>query len=270
MTPIIDCRDLKDYKKGHIKGATHIPFSILENSWHELPPKGAKLDLCCYDEQRQELEQLFTRQQYDLQHIFIEQDLNPKILEIGTQSKRLWKANPILEKHLGIILKHTTQSNPLALDIGCGSGRDSILLAKNGFKVIAIDNKQYALDKLDSFAEKSQVAVKTQNLDCEKNLQNLIEMIKKENPTLIMQSRYLHRPLLDIYKEHLPKGAIVAIHTFLEGAAKFGSPKNPAFLLKNNELAKVYQNWDMLLDELHTIEDGRPLSLFLAQKKEQK
>lgn len=268
MIPIIDCRSLEDYKQGHIKGAAHIALASLEDSWHELPAKGAILSLCGYKQDIDRLENIFTAQQYKIDRMIpAEQILDAGFeLEQGAQSTRLWKGNPLLENHFNLISGNIDQKHPVALDIGCGSGRDTMLLAQQGFKVVAIDNKNYALEKLAKFAAKLDLQVSPQNLDCEKHPQQLIELIQNKQPRLIMQSRYLHRPLLDVYKEHLPQGAIVAIHTFLEACAKFGSPKNPAYLLKNRELATKYADWNILLDDRHLLEDGRPLSLFLAQK----
>jgi hypothetical protein len=50
------------------------------------------------------------------------------------------------------------------------------------------------------------------------------------------------------------------------GSEVFGSPKNPNFLLKAGELSDVFSDCDILLDEVVTLADGRPMSLFVARK----
>lgn len=270
MIATIDCRNLEDYKKGHIQNSTHISLDSLEQSWYEFPIKGSQFDLCCYQQDAKQLLDSFQKQNYLINKVISHEQIQAGEypLEKGSASQRLWKGNPLLENHLQLITENLNfeKEKPLVLDIGCGSGRDSILMAQSGLAVLAIDNKPYALEKVAAFAEKLQVKVEGKTLDCQKNPQALIELIKSKQPQLIMQSRYLHRPLLELYQKHLPSGAIVAIHTFLEGAAKFGSPKNPAYLLNNNELAEKFSEWNILLDAVHFIEDGRPLSLFLAKK----
>lgn len=52
----------------------------------------------------------------------------------------------------------------------------------------------------------------------------------------------------------------------MKDAAKYGSPKKPAFLLEPGELAEKFADWDILLDKIHVLKDKRPLSLFIARK----
>ena len=265
-TPIIDLRTADAFISGHLAGATHIPLSEIDNCWHELPPKNTPLNLCINRKDKQAVESLFSRQHYPIQHIFIADQLESELLEKGSQSRRLWLANPLLEQYIDRITQQLSCDQPLAFDIGCGSGRDSVFLGNHGFQVNAIDNNAIALQRLQHFVKRWSVSVQDTQLDCEMNPNQLAQMITQQQPHLVVQSRYLHRPLLEIYKDYLPAGSIVAIHTFFKEAAKFGKPRNPAFLLARNELADTFSDWNMLLDEVHPLDDGRPLSLFLAQK----
>ena len=45
-----------------------------------------------------------------------------------------------------------------------------------------------------------------------------------------------------------------------------GRPRNPKFLLAPNELAEQFKGFELLLDELELLEDGRPVSAFIARK----
>ncbi len=45
-------------------------------------------------------------------------------------------------------LQHWQAAPTLALDLGCGMGRDSLELLRHGWRVQAIDNRQEALDGL--------------------------------------------------------------------------------------------------------------------------
>lgn len=68
----------------------------------------------------------------------------------------------ILEKFLHLIPRGE------ALDIGAGKGRNSIFLAKNGFKVEAIDKIAEGLKKCRNFAKKYNLPIKTKLCDVRK------------------------------------------------------------------------------------------------------
>lgn len=269
QTPTIDLRPYDDYIKGHLAGATHFELNALDGLWHELPPKHCQLNLCVSRDIAPTALELFEQQHYQVNHVYFAEELASEELVSGTDSRRLWYGNPLLEKHSALFQFNQVDSaeqKPVAVDIGCGSGRDSILMATLGYKVIAIDVYDQALQRLNASAKRWNAEVDTKIIDCRKQPEALIELLQQEPPALIMQSRFLHRPLVDMYENYLPVGCKVAIHTFLEGAAKFGSPKNPDFLLKNDELSERFNDWSVLIDQVHTLEDGRPLSLFVAQK----
>lgn len=264
--PIIDLRPHDQFIQGHLAGAVHIPFSQLNDLWHELPPKGAKLIICLDQSVRQETLTLLEKRQFEIQQIYTTDDLKklPKVSSSGHKNNRVWTGNPIVENHAELLAPQ--QSNAKALDIGCGSGRDSMLLGLMGYHVYAIDNFDQALERVKHSAKRWQVDANLVQMDCRQHPEELVALIEATQPQLIMQSRFLHRPLFDIYQEHLPTGCKIVIHTFLEGAAKFGKPKKADFLLKNNELAERFEDWSVLLNQVHHLEDGRPLSMFVAQK----
>ena len=51
------------------------------------------------------------------------------------------------------------------LDLGCGVGRHSILLAENGFDVYACDLSQQGIDRLNKIIDKSKLKIKTEVSD---------------------------------------------------------------------------------------------------------
>lgn len=54
------------------------------------------------------------------------------------------------------------------LDIGCGSGRDSIFFAKNGFDVTGIDISEEAISKAKAAAEKQKLKIRFDPMSAEK------------------------------------------------------------------------------------------------------
>ncbi|GAA4359510.1 rhodanese-like domain-containing protein [Kangiella marina] len=263
--PIIDLRPAEIFQQGHLPGAIHLAFEQLAALWHELPPKGTTVILCADDPYASDALALFTDRQFVVDTLYSTDQLSQFSLASGPSQERVWHGNPILEEHAALITPNTP--NPAAIDVGCGSGRDAILLGLMGYHVYAIDLFEQALERAEHSATRWGVTLSRVHMDCRKDPDELIALIKKTQPQLIMQSRFLHRPLFDIYQQYLPRGCKLVIHTFLEGAAKFGKPKKPDFLLKNDELSERFGHWSVLLDQVHHLDDGRPLSLFIAEKR---
>ncbi|WP_251358593.1 tellurite resistance methyltransferase TehB [Kangiella sp. TOML190] len=264
--PLVDLRSPQAFVQGHPLGATNIPLEELPLAWHELPPKGARLELLVNQADAEQAQRIFEQQQYAIEQIRIAEQQDQASWLANNVSQRLWRANPLLEHYIELIKQHIHSSSPVAFDIGCGSGRDALFLALHGFKVLGLDNNPFALERLEQFKRRWNANLSAKIVDFQTQRIALVELIEQQQPSLVVQARYLHRPLLDDFYQYLPAGSILAIHTFLEAAAKFGKPKNPAYLLKNNELAEKFKGWDLLINQEHRLDDGRPLSLFLAKK----
>lgn len=70
--------------------------------------------------------------------------------EIYSSEDWYYKLPP--SEELEAYLRTVTGNNKTALDLGCGEGRDSILLARTGFRVTSIDASSRAIEKLQKFA----------------------------------------------------------------------------------------------------------------------
>ncbi len=265
--PIIDLRPASEFIAGHLPYSASLPLADLEDSWHELPPKKTPLTVVANQKDLPYLKELFALQDYPIVEILSEEDLSNSKLQVGNLSQRLWRANPLLENYIQQIKTHLSKEGAKVFDIGSGSGRDSLFLRLHGLHAVAIDNNRFALERLGHFSERWNLPVTAKNLDLQNQALELEQLILEQKPQLIVQARYLHRPLLDIYKRSLAPGAMLAIHTFTEKAAEFGKPKNPAYLLRDGELEETFAGWQLLVNEEHRLADGRPLSMFLARKR---
>jgi len=112
-----------------------------------------------------------------------------------------------------------------ALDLACGGGRHALYLASLGYSVHAVDKN-------------------TPETEWPANVR--FECMDLEHPDwpltgqkydLIVVTNYLHRPhfenlLANLKSEH----AVLVYETFMDGNAKFGSPRSPDFLLQPGEL----------------------------------
>jgi SAM-dependent methyltransferase len=113
-----------------------------------------------------------------------------------------------------------------ALDIAAGSGRNTIFLADQGFKVAALDISDRALAGLDQHLNVTPVCVDFDAFD--------IPMNRYE---LILNIRFLHRRLFPQIIEGLTDGGVLIFETYLMSpdAAPQGAHRRD-FMLRANEL----------------------------------
>jgi len=120
------------------------------------------------------------------------------------------------------------------LDFASGNGRNSIPISKKNILVTAIDKDQ---EKLDSYSN-----LKNINTICFDLETNEEWPLVREYYDVIIVVNYLYRPKIKKLISLLKKDGFLFYETFSVGNEKFGSPKNPNFLLKNNELLDIFSN----------------------------
>jgi SAM-dependent methyltransferase len=114
------------------------------------------------------------------------------------------------------------------LDVACGSGRHSRLLARLGFEVFAVDR-----DPALFTDPPPQVALRAADLEAEP------WPYEGRRFDAIVVTNYLHRPLLPVLVASLEPGGILLYETFARGNERFGKPSNPDFLLAPGELLEA-------------------------------
>lgn len=119
------------------------------------------------------------------------------------------------------------------LDLACGLGRNSIFLAKKGFKVDAVDISDVALQKL----KEKEPQVNTINADLD------TYNIPENTYDLIININYLNRRLVPQIKEALKKDGLIIFETFTLSEDKdIMQPKNKDYLLRPNELLRLFSD----------------------------
>ena len=114
------------------------------------------------------------------------------------------------------------------LDLACGSGRHTRLLAALGYPVLALDRDPAAL------AQAAGKGVATLQCDLEDGV--TAWPFAPGRFAGIVVTNYLHRPLFaDLARSLAPDGLLI-YETFAIGNEAFGKPSNPAFLLGQGEL----------------------------------
>ncbi|MCE2679628.1 MAG: class I SAM-dependent methyltransferase [Burkholderiales bacterium] len=127
----------------------------------------------------------------------------------------------------GLSDEHTARGGvmPKALDLACGGGRHSRALLAAGYEVLAVDKDTTALAQCPEGAQ-------TQMLDLEGSVWPLSDC----RFDLVLVTHYLWRPHFLALLDCVAPGGYLLYETFMVGNEAFGSPKNPAFLLRSEEL----------------------------------
>ena len=125
--------------------------------------------------------------------------------------------------------------NGLVLDLACGSGRHSLLLAGMGHQVLAVDQDVSAVDALGNSL------ISTRGLNLEEDKWPLLDC----QFSAIVVTNYLYRPHMDQLPQMLQKDGILIYETFAQGNGEFGKPSNPNFLLNSGELLDFASRHDL-------------------------
>jgi len=142
-------------------------------------------------------------------------------------------ASPILENYV----KHSKIGK--ALDLACGTGRNTHFLEDLGFSVDAVDLSDYALSCIKDTPNIKKIEVDLDSYDLEKNSYDLI-----------LNTNYLNRRLMAQMIDALKDGGLIIFETFIEAHEKpeQGS-MNPDYLLEKNELLKAFMDLDIIFYE---------------------
>ena len=114
------------------------------------------------------------------------------------------------------------------LDLACGKGRHSLLLAQRGYRVEAVDRDAEAVAAISAQAP----GVVTRLADLEGGPWPYYGCAFDG----IVVTNYLYRPLLPLLFNALDVNGVLIYETFMIGNERFGKPSNPAFLLRQGEL----------------------------------
>ncbi len=266
----VDCRTFAAFCQGHHAHACSIPVEELPARMHELPKTSEPLIVYASGDALQQATAFLTSKGYQVAQA-IEWTLPlaatlqaAGLWQSGERSQRLWQPAPLLARFVTEFMPAHQIQPEQGLDIGCGAGRDMVYLAMHGWQMTGIDYIPGALQRAQQLANSQHVTVTTLQVDLETG-QDPFGAFADGQFALICVARYLHRPLFPWLKRLLKPGGVVIYQTFMQGSEKFGSPRNPNFLLKAGELADVFTGADILLDTVETLDDGRPVSAFIAR-----
>lgn len=145
------------------------------------------------------------------------------------------EVSPILKKYID--KAHIGR----AIDIACGTGRNTHYLDELGFLIDAVDLSDYALSQVKETPNITKIEVDLDEYDL---LENTYDFI--------LNCNYLNRRLMAQMKDALKIGGLIIFETFIVAHDKpeQGS-MNPAYLLNTNELLDVFGDLEVIYYEEH-------------------
>ena len=126
---------------------------------------------------------------------------------------------------------HLIPTGGRVLDLACGKGRHTRLLADHGYRVTAADIDVSGLADLGNDPR-----IEIREIDLETGEQPFVG----ERFAAILICNYLHRPHFAWLADILEPNGLLLIDTFAQGNEVYGRPQNPDFLLAPGELLSAF------------------------------
>ena len=147
-----------------------------------------------------------------------------------------------------------------ALDIACGEGRNSIFLARHGFRVTGIDISDVGIAKAVLQARAEGMEIDFRRMDLEGwQIDGLYD--------LLLHCNFLLRPLIPEEVRALAPGGLLLFDTILESPQLLAT-HNPDFFLRYGELERTFQAFKgeiLFSEELR--EEEMPTARLLFRKE---
>ena len=162
-----------------------------------------------------------------------------------------------------------------ALDLACGTGRHTLLLAARQQPVTAVDSSTVALEILERCAEAAHCAVtrierseqitnrRQGILSWQADLEEV--SLPSQMFSLIVCVNYLQRSLFTQIERALVPGGVLLFETYTVAPLAFaGGPRNPNYLLESGELRTAFPALRGLF--YRELRAGKGIASLIAQK----
>jgi SAM-dependent methyltransferase len=256
----LDVRPVEAYVRGHAAAAASIPLEELEDRVHELPPAGVTLVLLDDDDRRlaRALEWFAGRRHVCRAELPGERAALPVVA--GPSRVRLWRPHALLER--AVALAQPVAPGAIAIDVACGSGRDAVYLAEQGYAVRAVDHFPDALARARALAGRSGVHIETVCHDVEAD-----PALGVASSDLVCVFYFLWRPLFAAIRAVLRPGGLACIETFhARERERSGHPRRERFVLQQGELEREFPGFEVLESSEGENPAGRYVSRLIARR----
>jgi tellurite methyltransferase len=130
---------------------------------------------------------------------------------------------------------HLLPHNGTALDLACGLGANSLLLAERGLKTYAWDMSAVAIKKLHTIGVDRKLPIIAEVKDV------LIESIPTAHYEVIVVTHYLERALTQAIIHALKPGGLLFYQTFTRTAVSAEGPQKDEWRLADGELLTMFK-----------------------------
>lgn len=163
-----------------------------------------------------------------------------------------------------------------ALDVACGRGRNTLLLAKRGQTITALDWSPVALEILEKRAHEEGIHAKRRNggnqviTAAARGIETMCvdvpnAELARDEFSLVLCVNYLERSLFPKMAKALKPGGALLYETFtVEQLAFAEGPKNPAYLLARGELHDAFPELEIIF--YRELRAGQGTATLLARR----
>lgn len=161
---------------------------------------------------------------------------------------------PILEKNIAHAKVGT------AIDVACGTGRNTHFLEALGFVVDAVDLSDYALSQIKDTPNINKIETDLDTYNLEKNSYDLV-----------VNTNYLNRRLMAQMSDALKEGGVIIFETFIVAHEQpQNGSMNPDYLLKENELQEAFKELETIFyeerDDVNSYGEKVKIAALVAKK----
>ena len=285
---IIDIRSELEFMENHIINSFNLPFLLLNDRKYELPPRYIKFFVVVCKKELNKVYDWFMKQPFNIEGFLIWEEINylpknnrnDKINNRNDKNAFPFQPCPLLKqeiKFMKSMIENNRDTN--IIDLGCGSGRDIIFMAKYFDKsnIIAVDNLPGKITQVRDFAKNynlSNIIEIQKDIRQAGSLHELFNDYQQSNKnivdnglSIVIISRFLCRDIFEEIYKLLNVGGMLCIHSFLTCNIK---PKKMKDKIDVEELESVFHvkyGMKILRNNVYIQpDDGRKLSMFLAMK----
>jgi rhodanese-related sulfurtransferase len=239
---LLDVRTESEYQEAHIPGSILMPLHELPSRIDEVPNGGTPVAIVAEHGLRSSSACSFLAE-HGFHHLFnLDGGIGrwPGPLAAGLNGQH--HPHQLIAPTPWLVDNFHSLPKGLALDIAMGNGRNAIYLATRGFDVDGVDVDPDVVAQARATARRFHAPIRA----IIGNVEDGTHIIPIEAYDVIVVFNFLHRPLFRDIKDGLKPGGVVVYQTYLEEQAKFGTPRNPAHLLKAGELGQVFSEFEIL------------------------